>query len=148
MGQRKNEHIFSPTFAIRIYLPLCAFLHFHQASYHKYVWKNGCKCAPILMVSVIAQFHTPPRFSPPWAPKRRYGRLWSEKNLCLYRIPYPDPPPIVNSLTTLTDPSPKYSGVPRGAGVGVFNPPPKFGRPSKIVPNSTRFVKTVKNCWI
>ena len=33
-------------------------------------------------------------------------------------------------------------------GVGVFNPPPKFRRPSKIVPNSTRFVKTVKNCWI
>jgi len=26
--------------------------------------------------------------------------------------------------------------------------PPKFRSPSKIVPNSTRFVKTVKNCWI
>ena len=31
-------------------------------------------------------------------------------------------------------------------GFGVLNPPPKFRRPSKIVPNSTRFVKTVKNC--
>ena len=29
---------------------------------------------------------------------------------------------------------------------GGSNPPPKFRRPSKIVPNSTRFVKTVKNC--
>ena len=34
-----------------------------------------------------------------------------------------------------------------GGGFGVFKPtpPPKFRRPSKIVPNSTRFVKTVKN---
>ena len=31
-------------------------------------------------------------------------------------------------------------------GVGVFKPTPKFRRPSKIVPHSTRFVKTVKNC--
>ena len=35
------------------------------------------------------------------------------------------------------------SGVPRG--VGLFKPPsPKFGRPSKTVPNP--IVKTVKNC--
>ena len=35
-------------------------------------------------------------------------------------------------------------------GFGVFKhpAPPKFRRPSKIVPNSTRFVKTVKNCRI
>jgi len=34
--------------------------------------------------------------------------------------------------------------------VGVFKqpPPPKFRRYSKIVPNSTKYVKTVKNCWI
>ena len=31
---------------------------------------------------------------------------------------------------------------------GVQNPPPKFRSPSKIVPNSTRFEKIVKNCWI
>ena len=37
-------------------------------------------------------------------------------------------------------------GVPRG-GWSV-QPPPKFRRPSKTVPNTTRFVKTVKNCWI
>ena len=36
----------------------------------------------------------------------------------------------------------------RGWVWGVQPPPPKFRRPSKIVPNSTRFVKTVKNCWI
>ena len=36
-----------------------------------------------------------------------------------------------------------------GEGLGCSNPPtPKFWRPSKIVPNSTRFVKTVKNCCI
>jgi hypothetical protein len=36
-----------------------------------------------------------------------------------------------------------------GGGVGVFkSTPPKFRRPSKIIPNSTWFVKTVKNCWI
>ena len=35
----------------------------------------------------------------------------------------------------------------RGGRVwGVQPPPPKFRRSSKIVPNSTRFVKTVKNC--
>ena len=34
-----------------------------------------------------------------------------------------------------------------GGGLGCLNPPPpKFQRPSKTVPNSTRFVKTVKNC--
>jgi len=34
-------------------------------------------------------------------------------------------------------------------GLGCSNPPPpKFRRPSKIVPNSTWFEKTVKNCWI
>ena len=39
------------------------------------------------------------------------------------------------------------SGVPRGGGLECSNPPPaKFRRPSKIMPNSTRFVKTVKNC--
>ena len=32
----------------------------------------------------------------------------------------------------------------RGGGWGVQPPPPKFRRSSKIVPNSTRFVKTVK----
>ena len=42
--------------------------------------------------------------------------------------------------------SPFSSDVPRG-GWGA-QPPPKFRRPSKIVPNTTRFVKTVKNCWI
>jgi hypothetical protein len=43
-------------------------------------------------------------------------------------------------------PSLEASGVPR-EGFGVFKlPPPKFRRPSKIVPNSTRFEKTVKNC--
>ena len=33
-------------------------------------------------------------------------------------------------------------------GFGLFKlpPPPKFRRPSKIVRNSTRFEKTVKNC--
>ena len=31
-------------------------------------------------------------------------------------------------------------------GFGVFKPPPKFRRPSKIMPNTTQFVKTVKNC--
>jgi len=37
-------------------------------------------------------------------------------------------------------------GTERG-GWSVLTPsPPKFRRPSKIVPNSTRFVKTVKNC--
>ena len=36
-----------------------------------------------------------------------------------------------------------HSDVPRG-GVGVFNPPPKFRRPSKIVPNSTRLWKLLK----
>jgi len=36
------------------------------------------------------------------------------------------------------------SGVPKE---GVQNPPPKFRRPSKIVPNSTRLWK-LKNCWI
>jgi len=30
----------------------------------------------------------------------------------------------------------------------VQTPPPKFRRPSKIVPNSTRFAKIVKNCNI
>ena len=35
------------------------------------------------------------------------------------------------------------SGVPRG-GVGVSNPPSKFQRPSKIVPNSTRLWKLLK----
>ena len=41
----------------------------------------------------------------------------------------------------------EISGVQRG-GVRGFKPtPPKFRRPSKIVPNSTRFVKTVTN-WI
>ena len=36
-------------------------------------------------------------------------------------------------------PTIRSSGVPRGRGFGVFNPlPPKFRRPSKIVPNSTR----------
>jgi len=33
------------------------------------------------------------------------------------------------------------SGVPRGWGVQT---PPKFRRPSRIVPNSSRFVETVK----
>jgi len=33
-------------------------------------------------------------------------------------------------------------------GLGLQTPPSKFRRPSKIIPNSTRFVKTVKNCWI
>ena len=34
-----------------------------------------------------------------------------------------------------------------GRGLGCSNSPPqKFRRPSKIVPNSTQFVKTVKNC--
>ena len=35
-----------------------------------------------------------------------------------------------------------------GGGWGVQTHPPKFRRASKIVPNSTRFFKTVKNCWI
>jgi len=35
------------------------------------------------------------------------------------------------------------SGVPRG-GLGCSNPPPKFWRPSKIVPNSTRLWKLLK----
>ena len=35
------------------------------------------------------------------------------------------------------------SGVPR-RGVWGVQPPPKFRRPSKIVPNSTRFVKLLK----
>jgi hypothetical protein len=30
--------------------------------------------------------------------------------------------------------------------LGCSTPPQKFRRPSKIVPNSTRFEKTVKNC--
>ena len=42
----------------------------------------------------------------------------------------------------------ELSAVPRGGLWGVQAPPPKFRRPSKIVPNSTRFVKTVKNCLI
>ena len=37
------------------------------------------------------------------------------------------------------------SGVPRGVGfVGWNPPPPKFRRPSKIVPNSTRLWKLLK----
>ena len=34
----------------------------------------------------------------------------------------------------------------RGGGCVFKPPPPKFRRPSKILPNSTRLVKTVKNC--
>jgi len=34
--------------------------------------------------------------------------------------------------------------VPRGGGFGVLNPSPKFWRPSKIMPNSTRFWKLLK----
>jgi len=35
----------------------------------------------------------------------------------------------------------------RGGGLGVQTIPPKFRRPSKIVPNPTRLRK-LKNCWI
>ena len=38
----------------------------------------------------------------------------------------------------------KISGVPRGDFGGSNPPPPKFRRPSKIVPNSTRFWKLLK----
>jgi len=31
-----------------------------------------------------------------------------------------------------------------GRGIGVFNPPPKFRRPSKIVPNSTQLWRLLK----
>ena len=44
--------------------------------------------------------------------------------------------------------SPYTSGVLKGVWGVQTSPPPKFRRPSNIVLNSTRFVKTVKNCWI
>jgi len=37
----------------------------------------------------------------------------------------------------------KYSGVPRGVGLGGFKPP-TFRRPSKIVPNATRLWEVLK----
>jgi hypothetical protein len=36
------------------------------------------------------------------------------------------------------------SGVPRGGGWCVQPPPPKFRRPSKIVPNSTTLLKLLQ----
>jgi len=59
------------------------------------------------------------------------GRKWVTKKY-----------PVVIHIVQVVSASPMFSGVPRG---GVFKPlPPKFRRPSKIVPNSTRLWKLLK----
>ena len=86
-------------------------------------------------------------------------RLWSTSSLLLneYRGSFPGVHRIGHNMNHLPPHSTKakhkltYTPIQwcNEGGFGVFKPPPhKFRRPSKIMPNSTRFVKTVKNCWI